>query len=118
MAADLHRRRVRRLGRAAQDLDPRAFLVQLALSDQLLRTVATEAKDGLTIIEAPHESEPVMNFHIPAATTIVATILIVISLALLFRWHIVSSSIGVHRLDRWTGKVEFCSQPDGKIICH
>jgi len=59
-----------------------------------------------------------MNFHIPAATTIVATILIVISLALLFRWHIVSSSIGVHRLDRWTGKVEFCSQPDGKIICH
>jgi len=41
---------------------------------------------------------------------------IVISLALLFRCHIVSSSIGVHRLERWTGKVEFCSQPDGKTV--
>jgi hypothetical protein len=53
-----------------------------------------------------------MSFHIPA-NVIVATVLIVISLAMLFRWHIISSSIGVHRLDRWTGKVEFCSQPDG-----
>ena len=33
-------------------------------------------------------------------TVTVATVLIVISLAMLFRWHIVSSSIGVHRLDR------------------
>jgi hypothetical protein len=57
-----------------------------------------------------------MNLHIPA-TVIVAAVLIAISLAMLFRWHIVSSSIGVHRLDRWTGKVEFCAQPDGKIVC-
>jgi hypothetical protein len=57
-----------------------------------------------------------MNSRIPA-TVIVATVLIVISLAMLFRWHIVSSSIGVHRLDRWTGKVEFCTQHDGKVVC-
>jgi len=54
-----------------------------------------------------------MNSRIPA-TVIVATVL---SLAMLFRWHIVSSSIGVHRLDRWTGKVEFCTQHDGKVVC-
>jgi hypothetical protein len=57
-----------------------------------------------------------MKFHIPA-TVIFAAVLLVVSLAMLLRWHIVSSSIGVHRLDRWTGKVEFCSQPDGKIVC-
>jgi hypothetical protein len=31
-------------------------------------------------------------------------LLIMVSMAFLLRWHVVSSSIGVQRLDRWTGK--------------
>lgn len=55
-----------------------------------------------------------MKFHIPA-TVIVAAVLLVVSLAMLLRWHIVSSSIGVHRLDRWTGKVEFARSPTARL---
>ena len=51
-----------------------------------------------------------MSFHI-SSNVIVAAVLIVISLAMLFRWHIVSSSIGVHWLDRWIGKREFARSP-------
>jgi hypothetical protein len=50
-------------------------------------------------------------------TVIVAAVMIVVSMALLFRWHVVSSSIGVQRLDRWTGKIQFCSQTSGKVVC-
>jgi hypothetical protein len=50
-------------------------------------------------------------------TVIVAALIIVGSMALLFRWHVVSSSIGLQRLDRWTGKIQFCSQPNGKVVC-
>jgi hypothetical protein len=48
---------------------------------------------------------------------IVAALIIVCSMALLFRWHVISSSIGVQRLDRWTGKIQFCSQANGKVVC-
>jgi len=51
------------------------------------------------------------------AVIIVAAIIIAGAMALLFRWHVVSSSIGVQRLDRWTGKIQFCSQANGKVIC-
>jgi hypothetical protein len=50
-------------------------------------------------------------------TVIVATLIIVGSMFFLFRWHVISSSIGVQRLDRWTGKIQFCSQADGKVVC-
>jgi hypothetical protein len=50
-------------------------------------------------------------------TVIVAVLIIVASMAFLFRWHVISSSIGVQRLDRWTGNVEFCSQANGKVVC-
>jgi hypothetical protein len=55
-----------------------------------------------------------MNFRIPV-TVIVATVLIAISFAMLFRWHIVSSSIGVHRLDRWTGRSSFARNPTERL---
>jgi hypothetical protein len=48
---------------------------------------------------------------------IVAAIIIAGSMAFLFRWHIISSSIGVQRLDRWTGKIQFCGQANGKVVC-
>jgi hypothetical protein len=57
-----------------------------------------------------------MNNHSPI-TIIVAVLIIAGSMALLFRWHIISSSIGVQRLDRWTGKIEFCGQTNGKVVC-
>jgi hypothetical protein len=50
-------------------------------------------------------------------TVIVAVLIIVASMALLFRWHVVSSSIGVQRLDRWTSNIQFCSQTNGKVVC-
>jgi hypothetical protein len=50
-------------------------------------------------------------------TVIVASLIFVVALAFLFRWHVISSSIGVQRLDRWTGKIQFCSQPSGKVVC-
>jgi hypothetical protein len=50
-------------------------------------------------------------------TVIVAGVIIVVALAFLFRWHVISSSIGVQRLDRWTGKIQFCSQANGKVVC-
>lgn len=48
---------------------------------------------------------------------IVAALIIVCSMALLFRWHVISSSIGVQKLDRWTGKIQFCGQTNGKVVC-
>jgi hypothetical protein len=50
-------------------------------------------------------------------TIIVAALIIAVSMAGLFRWHVVSSSIGVQRLDRWTGKIQFCNQANGKVVC-
>jgi hypothetical protein len=50
-------------------------------------------------------------------TVIVATLIIVGSMFFLFRWHVISSSIGVQRLDRWTGKIQFCGQASGKVVC-
>jgi hypothetical protein len=57
-----------------------------------------------------------MNNHSPI-TIIVAALIIAGSMALLFRWHVISSSIGVQRLDRWTGKIQFCGQVNGKVVC-
>jgi hypothetical protein len=53
----------------------------------------------------------------PPITVIVAVLIIMVSMALLFRWHVISSSIGVQRLDRWTGKIQFCNQTNGKVVC-
>jgi hypothetical protein len=50
-------------------------------------------------------------------TVIVAALIIVVAMAVLFRWHVVSSSIGVQRLDRWTGKIQFCNLANGKVVC-
>jgi hypothetical protein len=50
-------------------------------------------------------------------TVIVAVLIIVGSMFFLFRWHVISSSIGVQRLDRWTGKIQFCSQVNGRVVC-
>jgi hypothetical protein len=50
-------------------------------------------------------------------TVIVAVLIIAASMAVLFRWHVISSSIGVQRLDRWTGKIQFCNQANGKVVC-
>jgi hypothetical protein len=50
-------------------------------------------------------------------TIIVAALIIAVSMAGLFRWHVVSSSIGVQRLDRWTGKIQFCNLTNGKVVC-
>jgi hypothetical protein len=49
-------------------------------------------------------------------TIIVAVLLIMVSMAFLLRWHVVSSSIGVQRLDRWTGKIQFCNQANGSSV--
>ena len=48
---------------------------------------------------------------------IVAAIIIAGSMAFLFRWHVISSSIGVQRLDRWTVKIQFSGQANGKVVC-
>jgi hypothetical protein len=48
---------------------------------------------------------------------ILPVLIIVAALAVLFRWHVISSSIGVQRLDRWTGKIQFCNQTNGKVVC-
>jgi hypothetical protein len=53
----------------------------------------------------------------PIAAIIAAALIIAVSMALLFRWHVISSSIGVQRLDRWTGKIQFCGQANGKVVC-
>jgi hypothetical protein len=50
-------------------------------------------------------------------TIIVAALIIVGAMAFLFRWHVISSSTGVQRLGRWTGKIQFCSQANGKVAC-
>jgi hypothetical protein len=50
-------------------------------------------------------------------TVIVAVLIIVGSMFYLFRWHVISSSIGVQRLDRWTGKIQFCGQANGRVVC-
>jgi hypothetical protein len=50
-------------------------------------------------------------------TVIVAVLIIVGSMFFLFRWHVISSSIGVQRLDRWTGKIQFCGQANGRVVC-
>jgi hypothetical protein len=57
-----------------------------------------------------------MNGRNPIAL-VVASLIIAGSMALLFRWHVISSSIGVQRLDRWTGKIQFCGQANGKVVC-
>jgi len=49
-----------------------------------------------------------MNNHSPI-TIIVAALIIAGSMAVLFRWHVISSSIGLQRLDRWTGEVVACT---------
>jgi len=53
----------------------------------------------------------------PSITIIVSVLIIVVSMAFLFRWHVVSSSLGLQRVDRWTGHLQFCSQANGKIVC-
>ena len=50
-------------------------------------------------------------------TVIVAVLIIVGSMFFLFRWHVISSSIGVQRLDRWTGNIQFCSEVNGRVVC-
>ncbi len=50
-------------------------------------------------------------------TIIVAVLIIVVAMAVLFRWHVVSSSIGLQRIDRWTGHLQFCNLANGKIVC-
>jgi hypothetical protein len=49
-----------------------------------------------------------MNNHSPI-TIIVAALIIAGSMAVLFRWHVISSSIGLQRLDRWTGEIVGCT---------
>jgi hypothetical protein len=50
-------------------------------------------------------------------SVIVAAIIIAISATFLFRWHVISSEARVVRVDRWTGKIQICSQPSTKIVC-
>jgi hypothetical protein len=57
-----------------------------------------------------------MNNRTPLSI-IVAAVIIAISLAGLFRWHVISSETHVVRVDRWTGKIQICSQSGAKIIC-
>jgi hypothetical protein len=57
-----------------------------------------------------------MKSHSPI-TVIVAVLIIVVAMAFLFRWHVVSSSIGLQRIDRWTGHIQICNLANGKIIC-
>jgi hypothetical protein len=58
----------------------------------------------------------IMKGH-SSITVIVAVLIIVVSMAFLFRWHVVSSSIGLQRIDRWTGHLQICNLVNGKIIC-
>jgi hypothetical protein len=58
----------------------------------------------------------IMKNH-SSITVIVAVLIIVVSMAFLFRWHVVSSSIGLQRIDRWTGHIQICNLANGKIIC-
>jgi hypothetical protein len=48
---------------------------------------------------------------------VAAGVIIAVALAVLFRWHIITSEAHIVRIDRWTGKVQICTQPDGKIVC-
>ena len=48
---------------------------------------------------------------------IVAGTIIAISLALLFRWHVISSEARIVRVDRWTGKIQICTQSSAKVVC-
>jgi hypothetical protein len=50
-------------------------------------------------------------------SVVVAGVIIAVALAFLFRWHIVTSDARIVRIDRWTGKIQICNQPDGKIVC-
>jgi hypothetical protein len=50
-------------------------------------------------------------------SVVVAAIIIAFSLAMLFRWHVISSEARVVRVDRWTGKIQICSQSSAKVIC-
>jgi hypothetical protein len=59
---------------------------------------------------------PIMKTH-PSVTIIVAVLIIVVSMAFLFRWHVVSSSLGLQRIDRWTGHIQFCNLDNGKVVC-
>jgi hypothetical protein len=58
----------------------------------------------------------IMKSH-SSITVIVAVLIIVVSMAFLFRWHVVSSSIGLERIDRWTGHLQICNLVNGKIVC-
>jgi hypothetical protein len=48
---------------------------------------------------------------------VVVGVIIAVALAILFRWHILTSDARIVRIDRWTGKIQICTQPAGKIIC-
>jgi len=48
---------------------------------------------------------------------VVAGVIIAVALAVLFRWHILTSEARIVLIDRWTGKIQICDQPNGKIIC-
>jgi hypothetical protein len=48
---------------------------------------------------------------------IVAAIIIAVSLTILLRWHVISTEARVVRVDRWTGKIQICSQSSAKIVC-
>ena len=47
-------------------------------------------------------------------TVIVAVLIIAASMALLFRWHVILSSIGVQRLDRGPAKPSFAAKLTGR----
>jgi hypothetical protein len=49
-----------------------------------------------------------MNKHSPI-TIIIAALIIAGSMAVLFRWRVISLSIGLQRLDRWTGEIVGCT---------
>jgi hypothetical protein len=48
---------------------------------------------------------------------VVAAVIIAVSLAVLFRWHVISSEARIVRVDRWTGKIQVCNQSSDKIVC-
>jgi hypothetical protein len=50
-------------------------------------------------------------------SVVVAGVIIAVAFAILFRWHILTSEARIVRIDRWTGKIQICTQPDGKIVC-
>jgi len=56
-----------------------------------------------------------MNNHSPI-TIIVAVLIIAGSMALLFRWHVISSSIGVNVWTDGPAKLNF-RQANGKVVC-